>query len=148
MTLLHRTEFDVSFKHCDPAGIVFYPRYAEMINDVVEHWFKYALGCDFATLHGPRGIAIPAVKLEVEFKSPARLGDTLQADLGVVRLGNASMQLRICLGGKSGTDIEHLTLVAHLTVVFVRMDDKRPMDIPPDLRRRAEPFVCTPAPAA
>ena len=26
----------VLFKHCDPAGIVFYPRYFEMINDCVE----------------------------------------------------------------------------------------------------------------
>jgi 4-hydroxybenzoyl-CoA thioesterase len=29
----------VLFKHCDPAGIVFYPRYFEMINDCVEAFF-------------------------------------------------------------------------------------------------------------
>ena len=26
----------IGFKHCDPAGIVFYPRYFEMFNDCVE----------------------------------------------------------------------------------------------------------------
>jgi 4-hydroxybenzoyl-CoA thioesterase len=141
MTILHETEFDVSFKHCDPAGIVFYPRYAEMVNDVVEHWFKHALGCDFATLHGPRGIAIPVVKLEVDFNSPARLGDTLLADLGVERLGNASMRLRIRMRGKVTDKESSLNLVAHLTVVFVRMEDKRPMDIPTDLRGKAQTFL-------
>jgi 4-hydroxybenzoyl-CoA thioesterase len=29
----------VLFKHCDPAGVVFYPRYFEMINDCVEALF-------------------------------------------------------------------------------------------------------------
>ena len=30
----------VRFEHCDPAGIVFYPRYFEMINGTVEDWFE------------------------------------------------------------------------------------------------------------
>ena len=33
--------------HTDPAGIVFYPRYFEMINAQVEDWFTGPLGCDF-----------------------------------------------------------------------------------------------------
>lgn len=30
----------VLFKHCDPAGIVFYPRYFEIINDCIEAFFE------------------------------------------------------------------------------------------------------------
>ena len=33
----------VQFAHCDPAGIVFYARYFEIINEVVEDWFEDAL---------------------------------------------------------------------------------------------------------
>ena len=40
----HEMNVEVGFRHCDPAGIVFYPRYAEMVNDTVEHWFKHGLG--------------------------------------------------------------------------------------------------------
>ena len=29
----------VRFQHCDPAGIVFYPRYFEMLNATIEEWF-------------------------------------------------------------------------------------------------------------
>lgn len=148
MALVHQTEFDISFKHCDPAGIVFYPRYAEMINDIVEHWFRNGLSCDFATLHGPRGLAIPAVKLDIEFKQPAHLGETLRAELRVARIGTSSMRMGVSLLGKDQSPERGLKLVAQLTVVFVTMGDKQPVDIPPDLRRRAELFLDNPTPAA
>lgn len=140
----HQTKFDISFKHCDPAGIVFYPRYTEMINDVVEHWFKQGLGCDFATLHGPRGLAIPVAKLEVDFRSPAFLGETLLAELGVERIGNTSMRIRVCLKGDGTGSAGVLKLVAYLTLVFVGMDTKRPVDIPADLRSGAESYLFPP----
>ena len=40
----------VQFKHCDPAGIVFYPRFIEMINDAVEAMFDEAIGWPFEVL--------------------------------------------------------------------------------------------------
>ena len=36
-------EEKVLFRHCDPAGIVFFPRYFEMINDCVEYFFADTL---------------------------------------------------------------------------------------------------------
>ena len=36
----------VLFKHCDPAGIVFHPRYFETVNDCVAAFFD-ALGDPF-----------------------------------------------------------------------------------------------------
>ena len=36
------SQVEVRFRHFDPAGIVFYPRYFEMINDFVEEWFDYS----------------------------------------------------------------------------------------------------------
>jgi 4-hydroxybenzoyl-CoA thioesterase len=137
MAEVHRTELEISFKHCDPAGIVFYPRYTEMVNDVVEHWFKHGLGCDFATLHGPRGITIPVVKLQMDFRSPGFLGETLVAELAVERLGTSSLGLRIALRGPGAAGENGVKLVAALTVVFVDMAGKKPMQIPADLRAAA-----------
>ena len=34
----------IEFNHCDPAGIVFYPRYFEMTNSVVENFFADVVG--------------------------------------------------------------------------------------------------------
>ena len=44
------SQVEVRFRHCDPAGIVFYPRYFEMINDFVEEWFDKGMGLPF---HAP-----------------------------------------------------------------------------------------------
>lgn len=143
MAETHRTELEISFKHCDPAGIVFYPRYTEMVNDVVEHWFKHGLGCDFATLHGPRAIAIPVVKLQMDFRSPGFLGETLVAELEVDRLGNSSLGLRVSMRGRDPAGERPVKLVADLTLVFVEMAGKKPMAIPPDLRAAAERYQKT-----
>ena len=145
MTAPYRVPLSISFKHCDPAGIVFYPRYVEMLNDVVEQWFKSALRCDFATLHGPRAIAVPVVNLQVDFKAPAHLGESLQAELVVDRLGKSSLGLCIAFRGPLEPDASSARLHARLTLVFVQMQGKRPVDIPEDLRRAALPFVVTPA---
>ena len=46
----------VLFKHCDPAGIVFYPRYFEMMTGCVEHFFVEVLATPFKTLHAQGGV--------------------------------------------------------------------------------------------
>ena len=49
----------VLFKHCDPAGIVFFPRYYEMVNDCVEAFFADVLDWPFEAMHGAGGRADP-----------------------------------------------------------------------------------------
>ncbi len=83
----------VLFKHCDPAGIVFYPRYFEMINDCVEAFFANRLDWPFEKLHGAG--AVPTVEIATTFTSPSRHGDILDFDLRVTRLGNTSMSLGV-----------------------------------------------------
>jgi len=45
-------EEKVVFRHCDPAGIVFFPRYFEMINDCVESFFSEVLDWPFEVTMG------------------------------------------------------------------------------------------------
>ena len=42
----------VRFSHVDQAGLIFYPRYFEMFNEVIEEWFDRGLDCSFRQLHG------------------------------------------------------------------------------------------------
>ena len=80
----------IRFKHVDYAGIVFYPRFLEMLNDLVEDWFEEALDRPFSKIHETNGI--PTVDLKVQFKKAARLGETLTKNLWVIRLGSSSIQ--------------------------------------------------------
>jgi 4-hydroxybenzoyl-CoA thioesterase len=79
----------VRFQHIDFAGIVFYPRFLEMLNALVEDWFGEALERPFSKMHETNGI--PTVDLKVQFKQPARLDEILEKHLWVKELGKASM---------------------------------------------------------
>jgi 4-hydroxybenzoyl-CoA thioesterase len=132
----HEMPVEIGFKHCDPAGIVFYPRYAEMVNDTVEHWFKHGLGVDFDCLHRVRGIAIPTVKLSFNFMSPSRLGEALTSTLRVVETGRSSVALAVEFAGQDGRP----RLRAELTFVFVGMESMKSLEIPADLKRSIDGY--------
>src|SRR6478752_2299709 len=79
----------VRFGHVDYAGIVFYPRFLEMLNGLVEDWFEEALERPFSKMHTTNGI--PTVDLKVQFKKAARLADILTKKLWVKNIGGASL---------------------------------------------------------
>lgn len=82
----------ILFKHCDPAGIGFYPRYVEIINDAVEAMFGDFLGWTFAEIVKTGGV--PTAKLDIDFKAPSRLGDRIVLDITIESLGRSSMVLK------------------------------------------------------
>lgn len=79
----------IRFQHIDYAGIVFYPRFLEMLNALVEDWFEEALDRPFSKMHETNGI--PTVDLKIQFKNAARLGETLTKKLWVKELKNSSV---------------------------------------------------------
>jgi 4-hydroxybenzoyl-CoA thioesterase len=121
----------VRFQHCDPAGIVFYPRYFEMINTTVEEWFAQRLGVPFETLHGSLGAAVPTVSMTVEFHAPSRHGDLLEFRLRPTRIGRTSVGLSIeaCCGAE-------LRLCMESTLVFTKESASKSESWPEDLRTR------------
>jgi len=132
-------ERKVRFADCDAAGIVFYPRYFEMLNGVVEDWFAGPLGVSFRELHMERHVSVPTAAVEARFIAPSRLEDDLTFALTVTRLGGASCGLRhrISAGGR-------LRFEATQTIVYVGAALK-PEPWPEPLRVRIARFVETPA---
>ena len=76
-------EITVRFGQVDAAGIVFYPRYLEMVNETVERWFEECLGVSFRELHMTRRHGTPTKHIAVDFLKPSRLGDRLTFTLRV-----------------------------------------------------------------
>jgi 4-hydroxybenzoyl-CoA thioesterase len=128
----------ISFKHCDPAGIAFYPRYVEMLNDVMEAWFDEGVGCSFHALHLERRIAIPTVSLNCEFKRPSRLGDRLIARLNVERVGGSSVTLLHRLVEPTH---DELRMTARHVIVFIDMETTRSIPVPPDILAGVNRFL-------
>ncbi len=82
---------EIKFRHCDPAGIVFYPRFFEMMNDTVEAFFKDVLHFPFAQMHKTSGV--PTARIAAEFQAPSRLGDMLEITLSCLRVGRSSLDI-------------------------------------------------------
>ncbi len=125
MTFVRQTL--VRFAHVDAAGIVFYPRYFEMVNAAVEDLFATA-GHDFATLHLLRGKGVPTVHLSIDFIAPSRLGELLDFRLQLARLGRSALTLDVeaqCAGAKR--------LAGTVTLVHIDLASERSEPWPPDL---------------
>lgn len=125
----------VRFADCDAAGIVFFPRYFEMLNGVVEDWFAGPLEASFRELHVNRHVSVPTAAVEARFIAPSRLEDVLTFALSVTRLGGASCTLRHRIS--AGAD---LRFEAIQTIVYVG-ESLKPEPWPDALRARIDPFV-------
>jgi len=85
----------VRFAHCDPAGIIFYPRFFEILNGIVEDWFSDALGCSFGVMLKDYGIGTPLVDVHAEFLKPCFLDDILESAFLLTYLGNSSAKFAV-----------------------------------------------------
>ena len=124
----------IEFNHCDPAGIVFYPRYFEMVNSVVENFFADVVGRSFAQMHLGQGNGVPTVMIEAEFVAPSRLGEKVLFTLEIVKLGGASAEfaIRAALGAE-----ERMRL--RLTLVWIEAGRAAPW--PQEMRARMVTFM-------
>lgn len=104
----------IEFNHCDPAGIVFYPRYFEMTNSVIENFFADVVGRSFASMHLGAQNGVPTVSIAADFIAPSRLGDKVLFTLQIVKLGRSSVTVQIT--GRMGED---LRMQATLTLVWI-----------------------------
>ncbi len=111
MTLpfVHHTR--VRFAHVDGAGIVFYPRWFEMLNEAMEEWFAGPLGRDFHALHIEDRIGTPTVRLECDFAHPGMLGDRIDIALAPERVGTSSCSLRFTFGRGDETLLSGLAIL-------------------------------------
>lgn len=129
-------EYLIRFQHCDPAGIVFYPRYYEMFNQVVEDWFAQALGWSFASLEA-RDEGIPLVHAEADFLASSQIGDYVTFELVLRRIGRKSFTVEI-----TGTRGEEVRLRATLVLAYANISNGlRAISIPPELRERMLPYL-------
>lgn len=125
----------IRFSECDPAGIVFYPQYFVLFNDLMEAWIDELLPHGFAGLIGTSRFGLPTVRLEADFKAISRMGDDVTLSLEVQRLGNKSMTLRLACHGRDG----ELRMQALQTVVTTSLATHAAVPIPAALRAALDP---------
>jgi 4-hydroxybenzoyl-CoA thioesterase len=122
-------DYRIRFSHCDPAGIVFFPQYLVLFNQLVEDWFNEGLGIPYADMIGRRRTGLPIVHLECDFRAIARMGETLTFSLAVERVGGKSLTLAL----EAAAD-GVLRVASRQVLVFTDLNAHRAIGVPDDVR--------------
>lgn len=98
-----RRQLTIEWGHCDPAGIVFNPRFFEFFDASTWLLFEAVLGVkpeDLAATYAIMGI--PLVDARAEFKKPAKFGDSIEIASRVSEFRRSSFDIehRISVGGE------------------------------------------------
>jgi len=125
----------ILFRHCDPDGLVFYPRLVEIINDGVEAMFAEALEWPFEEMLQTGGT--PTVRLELEFQAPVLHGEALELTITPVRIGRSSLELTHA-ARVAGAPRFH---ARHVLVRIGAQAPRRPEPWPEPVRARLEQMM-------
>lgn len=120
----------IRFSECDPAGIVFYPQYFVLFNDLLEAWIDELITIGFTGYILDQRWGLPTVRLEADFKAISRMGDDVILTLRVKRLGGRSMTLGLECRSADG----ELRMQVLQTVVSTDLHTHRAIPIPEPLR--------------
>jgi 4-hydroxybenzoyl-CoA thioesterase len=106
-TFTYRREIRIAWAHCDPAGIVFNPRFFEFFDTNTWGLFEAALGVrphDLAATYGILGIAL--VDARGNFMKPVAFGDTVEIVSRVSEFRRASFDVEHRLVNKGELAVE------------------------------------------
>ena len=112
----------IEWGDCDPAGIVFYPRYFEMFDHSTVLLIEKALGMRKLELYERYDFAgHPAVETQARFHLPTRFGDDVEIESAITKIGRSSFSLqhRLTLNGA-------LAVEGSETRVWTARDPRRP----------------------
>ncbi len=129
-------DITVRWLHCDPAGMIFTPRYFDMTHSVMEEWFEKGLKVPFDRLHGALGRGVPTVHLEADFVAASRLNDVLSFELSLTRIGKSSADLSIKV--QCG---DQPRMSARIVIAQVSLETAQSVPWLPELRAGMERFV-------
>jgi 4-hydroxybenzoyl-CoA thioesterase len=90
----HTRRLQIEWGHCDPAGIVFNPRFFEFFDWNTALLFERAMGVTKAdVLKKFGGSGIPLVDTRAKFILPCRFGDMVDIRTGIKKLGRSSFEV-------------------------------------------------------
>jgi 4-hydroxybenzoyl-CoA thioesterase len=103
MTMISNTRtVRIEWGDCDPAGIIFYPRYFEIFDAATAALFERALGMTkFEMFKALPFAGFPLVRTRAKFLKPTRFGDDVVVDT-TIKFGRASFEVehRLSLNGE------------------------------------------------
>lgn len=79
----------VYYHDTDSGGVVYYANYLEHLEEGRTEFLR-SLGVDTGE-YAKKGVLFPVVRVEIDYKAPARYGDLIEILTSVEKVGNASV---------------------------------------------------------
>src|SRR3982074_3348498 len=105
--LINSRKVRIQWGDCDPAGIVFFPRYFAIFDDSTAMLFERALGMTkFELMQRHQFSGFPLVDIHARFLIPSRFGDDVVVESGVsaFRRSSFDVQHRLLKAGQLAVD--------------------------------------------
>jgi 4-hydroxybenzoyl-CoA thioesterase len=123
------TKRNVRFSDCDPAGIVYTPRYIDMANGVIEDFFIDRLGINYHDVIQKDRVGLGYKSVDTDFFKPAFMGDRLNFTVVIEHIGRTSIIFVIhCV-----RELEEV-MRCRLVMVTTSLNTNNAINIPPDIK--------------
>jgi 4-hydroxybenzoyl-CoA thioesterase len=102
-SIILRRQLDIAWGDCDPAGIVFNPRFFEFFDAGTWQLFDLALGVKPHELAAAYGIiGMPLVDARANFIKAVKFGDAVEIATRATKFGRSSFEIehRLSVGGE------------------------------------------------
>lgn len=88
-------DYRIEWGHCDPAGIVYAPRFLEFFGESTIMLFEKAFGLRKKDMLKQKGVVgFPMVDVSAQFRRPAAYGDMVVLEAEAPDFGNSSFTIR------------------------------------------------------
>jgi 4-hydroxybenzoyl-CoA thioesterase len=128
----------VNFADCDPARIVFYPRYFEWFDRGTEMLFRQA-GLDWEAMMGQDGwIGVPLLDAGAKFLRPCRFGDVIEIASWIAEWRGRTFLVKHSISNRGAAAVEGHELRAWTVSDPERPSGMRAKAVPADIVARFE----------
>jgi 4-hydroxybenzoyl-CoA thioesterase len=91
---VHRRDVQIQWGDCDPANIVYYPRYFSMFDDSTSVLFEKAGFSKQDLVHKYGLVGIPMVDTRAKFYIPSTHGDWITIETGIEGIKRSSFEVK------------------------------------------------------
>ena len=127
----------IAFRDCDPAGLVYTPRFLDPIAISAIELFQ----AELFGLYGSRdpqlnGIDLPAKAVNMVFHNPVKMGEVIDLEVYCSRLGRSTCEFTVL--GKGADDV--LRFECALTTICIDPQAYKSVPLPDYLREKLLPY--------
>ena len=131
-----KTTRHINFADCDPAQIVFYPRFFEMFDRCTENMFR-DVGFYWEVAHATTNYAgMPLIEVGANFHRPVRFGDTVEIETWIDEVKGKVYVVRHKIFNKGALSLEGREVRCYAVKAPEHPSGIRAIPLPDELREK------------